>query len=67
MSSQTLSWVHAKILMSAVLKCLLSCAAGPLQRHMKDPEDEDEEDLSALMKRLRAAKPPAEVLKVAAA
>ncbi len=29
-----------------------------------DPEDEDEEELSVLMQRLRAAKPPAEVLKV---
>ena len=29
-----------------------------------DPEEEEEEDLAALIKRLRAAKPPAEVLKV---
>ncbi|DBB10132.1 TPA: hypothetical protein ACH3X3_001716 [Trebouxia sp. C0006] len=38
---------------------------GALKRGGSDPEEEEEEELSVLMQRIKAAKPPAEVLKVA--
>lgn len=41
-------------------------SAGALKRGGSDPEEEEEEELSALMQRIKAAKPPAEVLKVKA-
>ena len=49
--------LHAKI-------TLISCTAAAARAGVKDPEEEDEEELSVLMNRLRSAKPPAEVLKV---
>lgn len=39
-------------------------SAGKHKGRVNDPEEEEEEELSVLMQRLRAAKPPAEVLKV---
>jgi hypothetical protein len=39
-------------------------SAGALKRGSTDPEEEEEEELSVLMHRIKAAKPPAEVLKV---
>jgi hypothetical protein len=39
-------------------------SAGALKRGGSDPEEEEEEELSVLMQRIKAAKPPAEVLKV---
>ena len=50
-------FLHASII-------LISHIAAAARAGVKDPEEEDEEELSVLMNRLRSAKPPAEVLKV---
>lgn len=39
-------------------------SAGVFKGGANGPEEEEEEELSALMQRIKAAKPPAEVLKV---
>ncbi len=39
-------------------------STGAFKRGSSDPEEEEEEELSVLMHRIKAAKPPAEVLKV---
>lgn len=44
--------------------CLLCLIAVPGQVGPQGAEEEDEEDLSVLMQRLRSANPPEDVLKV---